>query len=265
MKNSITPPFDVKALNYLSTFFFTIFGCLIVINFVTFYMANSPINLKKIIIHGDLRHQNTSSVRANVIPGIRGNFFTINLNDTQLAFESLPWIRNAVVKRIFPNQLEIHLKEYRPVAVWGAQEDSKMISADGVVFDSSADDDEYEKLPQFIGSDEQSRLMLEVYTKLITILRPLKVKLVKIALSSRGSWTAVLEGGAQIELGRGSLDIITERMKQFADTFDMAASNFNKDITALQYADLRHADGYALRMNGVTTIDHSTNNKMTKK
>lgn len=265
MKNSIKMPFDVIMLNYVSAFLFILSGCLAVAGFIAWYILTSSINLKKIIIRGDLIHHSTSSFRGNIIPNIKGNFFTINLNNTRLAFESLPWIRNAAVKRVFPNQIEIHLQEHMPLAIWGVRDDFKMINADGVIFDSSTDDDEYDKLPQFIGPEGQSGLMLDGYSKLNTILTPLKVKLVKIELSSRGSWTVILEGGAKLELGRGSIDIIAERIKQFVDTFGIVASNFNKNVTALQYADLRHANGYALKMNGITTIDHGAINLTAKK
>lgn len=265
MKNPIETPLDIKVLNYISAFLFILFGCFVITGFVVWHLLTSSMNLKRIVIRGDLVHHNASSVRSNILPNIKGNFFTINLNNTRLAFESLPWIRNATVKRVFPNQIEIYLQEYKPVAIWGIRDDFKMINADGVVFDSSMEDDEYEKLPQFIGPEGQSSLMLNVYSKLNTILMPLKVKLVKIELSPRGSWVAMLEGGAQLELGRGSIDIIAERMRQFAGTLNIVASGFNKNVTALQYADLRHANGYALKMSGITTTDHSAINLTAKK
>lgn len=265
MKNSIEMPFDVKMLNCVSAFLFILFGFFVITGFIAWYISTASINLKKIIIRGDLIHHSISSFRVNIIPTIKGNFFTINLSNTRLTFESLPWIRNATVKRVFPNQIEIHLQEHKPLAIWGVRDDFKMINADGVIFDSSADDDEYDKLPQFIGPEGQSGMMLDVYSKLNTILTPLKVKLVKIELSSRGSWTAMLDGGAQLELGRGSIDIIAERMRQFVGTLGIVASNFNKNVTALQYADLRHANGYALKMNGITTIDHNMINLTAKK
>lgn len=265
MKNLIETPFDVKVLNFFSTLLLVLFGCLAITSFLAWYISNSSINLNKIIIRGDLIHHNVTSFRVNIIPNLKGNFLTISLNNTQQAFESLPWIHNAIVKRVFPNQIEIYLQEHKPVAIWGMRDDLKMVNADGVIFDSSMDDDEYEKLPQFIGPEGQSGLMLSVYLKLNTILRPLKVKLVKIELSSRGSWTAMLDSGAQLELGRGSIDIITERIKQFTETLGIVVSNFNKNVTALQYADLRHANGYALKMNGITTIDLGAINLTAKK
>lgn len=265
MKNLIEIPSDVKILNYISSSIFILLGCLVIVGCIAGYILASSVNLKKIIINGEFTHHSVSSFRVNIIPSIRGNFFSINLNNTRMAFEMLPWIRSATVKRVFPNQIEIYLQEHKPVAVWGMRDDFKMINAEGVIFDSSTDDDEYDKLPQFIGPERQSRLMLDVYIRLNTILAPLKVKLVKIELSSRGSWTAMLEGGAQLELGRGSIEIIAERIKHFTGTLGVVAANFNKNVTALQYADLRHANGYALKMNGVTTIDHSTINLAAKK
>ena len=265
MKNLIVTSFDIKILNFISTLLFALFAGSIVVGFTIWYVFNSFINLEKIIIRGDSTHHSITSFRENIIPILRGNFFSINLNDTRLAFESLPWIYSVTVKRVFPNKIEIYLQEHKPVAIWGTRDGSMMINANGVIFNTSQDENEYDELPQFIGPESQSSLMLTVYMKLNTILLPLKVKLVKIELSSRGSWTAILDGGAKIELGRGSVEILAERAKQFIGTLDIIVANFNKDINALQYADLRHVNGYALRMNGITTIDLSAINLTAKK
>lgn len=265
MNNLIETPFDVKVLNFISTLLLFLFGGLIVTGFIAWYIFISSMSLKKIIIYGNSTHHSISSFKKNIVPVLKGNFFSINLKNTRIAFESLPWISSARVKRVFPNRIEIYLQEHKPVALWGMQDGFKMINADGVIFDSSEDDHDYEELPQFIGPEGQSSLMLDMYTKINTILMPLKVKLVKIELSTRGSWTAILEGGAQLELGRGSIEIIAERIKLFTSTLDKAASNLNIDIKALQYSDLRHTNGYALKMNGITTIDSTAINLTAKK
>lgn len=265
MKNFDETPFDVKVTNYISAFLYILFGCLLITSLTIWYILTSSVNLKKITILGDSIHHNASTFRLNIVPNIQGNFFTIHLSNTRLAFESLPWIRSATVKRVFPNQIEVFLQEHKPVALWGSRDDFKMIDVDGVIFDSGTEDDDSDKLPQFIGPEGQAHLMLSMYLKLNTILTPLKVKLTKIELSPRGSWTAMLEGGAQLELGRGSIDVILERMKQFAGTLNMVTTSFNKNTTALQYADLRHANGYALKINGITTWGHSFTNPAAKK
>jgi cell division protein FtsQ len=264
MKSSIETSLELKVLTLASTFLFILFGFLVVAGIFISCISISQINLKKIFIHGDLSHHDISSFRRNIIPNIRGNFFTINLENMQQDFESLPWIHSATVKRVFPNQIDIHIQEHKPIAIWGARDDFKMINAAGVLFDSSMDD-EYDNLPQLIGPEGQNGLMLAVYSKLNTILKPLKVKLVKIELSMRGSWVATLEGGARLELGRGSIDTLAERIKNFTDTVEIVTSGFNKNITTLQYADIRHSNGYALKINGITTMDHGMFNQTAKK
>jgi cell division protein FtsQ len=72
----------------------------------------------------------------------------------------------------------------------------------------------------------------------------------KLELSGRGSWRVELEDGASVVLGRGSEDELTARVERFLRTLAQVRGRWN---AALQYADLRHADGYALRLRGVTT------------
>lgn len=265
MNNSIEVPADVKLLNSISAFLFFIFGFIIMLGIFTWYILLSPINLSKIVVRGDIMHHSASTFRSVVISNIKGNFYTISLNNTRLAFESLPWIRTALVKRVFPDQIEVYLQEHKPIAIWGQRNDDKMIDAEGVIFDSSENDGEYEKLPQFMGPDAQSNLILKMYQELNTVLTPLQVKLTKIELSPRGSWMVMLESGAQLELGRGSMDVIRERVTLFAGTVGMATTNLNKNVMALQYADLRHANGYALKINGITTLEQSAPTLTAKK
>jgi cell division protein FtsQ len=265
MNNSIEVPADVKLLNSISAFLFIIFGFIIMLGIFTWYILLSSINLSKIVVRGDIMHHSASTFRSAVVPNIKGNFYTISLNNTRLAFESLPWIRTALVKRVFPDQIEVYLQEHKPIAIWGQRNDDKMIDAEGVIFDSSENDGEYEKLPQFMGSDAQSNLILKMYQELNTVLMPLQVKLTKIELSPRGSWMVMLESGAQLELGRGSMEVIRERVTLFAGTVGMATTNLNKNVMALQYADLRHANGYALKINGITTLEQSAPTLTAKK
>jgi cell division protein FtsQ len=70
-------------------------------------------------------------------------------------------------------------------------------------------------------------------------------------LSGRGSWRVVLDGGAVLELGRGSDDDVITRAGRFVRTVQQVVQQYQRP---LQYADLRHPDGYAVRLKGVTTL-----------
>jgi cell division protein FtsQ len=79
------------------------------------------------------------------------------------------------------------------------------------------------------------------------------------------SWIASLEGGAHIELGRGSVVNVIERAKKFANGADQMLAKMNKKIIDIEYIDLRHTDGYAIRIHGVATSDLTTANAAIKK
>ena len=67
------------------------------------------------------------------------------------------------------------------------------------------------------------------------------------------------EHGAAIELGRGTDAELVARLNLFFKTLSNVTSRYGRTSTALAGADLRHKDGYALRLRGVSTLE--TDNK----
>ena len=83
----------------------------------------------------------------------------------------------------------------------------------------------------------------------------------QIELTPRGSWRVLLQGGAQLELGRGTEAELGANVQRFLRTLSQVTSRYGRTPTALLAADLRHKDGYALRLRGVSTIDTPTKQK----
>lgn len=76
-----------------------------------------------------------------------------------------------------------------------------------------------------------------------------------LELSPRGSWRVETQTGAQIELGRGTQEEIGQRLQLFWRTLSQVTSRYGRTPTSLEAADLRHVDGYALRLKGVKTVE----------
>ena len=89
--------------------------------------------------------------------------------------------------------------------------------------------------------------------RLSASLAPIAQQVQTLRLSSRGSWQAELAGGAKLELGRGTDDEVVARVDRLARTLAQVNSRFGDKPRALVAADLRHPDGYALRLAGITT------------
>ena len=89
-----------------------------------------------------------------------------------------------------------------------------------------------------------------MFSRIDGALTPLGGRVESLALSGRGSWQATLDKGAVIELGRGSDDEVTARAARFVATLPQVTQKYQRP---LEYADLRHPDGYAVRLRGVST------------
>lgn len=258
-------PADIKFVNGMSSVLLGFFLFLVVLSGFEYVLKNKMKNLDVISIKGDILHSDISSIRHHITSKVSGNFYSINLIKTKQIFEAIPWINQAVVKRVYPSQVEVKLSEYKSKAIWGAREDMKLVDEKGVIFEAKTEDDEYDQMPQLIGPDGQGKFMLDMYKDVSIALNPLKNKLKILELNARGSWVATLDGGAHIELGRGSAIDIIDRVSKFSIGAEPILTKLNKRPIDIQYVDLRHSEGYAMRMHGVSTLDLTAGNASLKK
>jgi cell division protein FtsQ len=219
------------------------------------WLLRHPVfSIQSITVKGNVTHSNVVTLRANVLPQLTGNFFTLNLLQARQAFEQIPWIRSALVRREFPNRLSVTLDEFQPVALWGFEGDGKFLSVEGAIFEVNADDVESDSLPLLKGPESQAKTVLEMYKFLKPMLAKMDMALDRLELSQRGSWTAQLASGATIELGHGTQQEISDRLQLFFKTLTQVASRYGRTVTSLLSADLRYDNGYALRLRGVSTV-----------
>ena len=206
------------------------------------------------MVVGDTAHNSATSLRAAVAPRLAGNFFTLDLSSAQSAFQSAPWVRQAVVQREFPDRLNVKLQEHVAVAHWG-EDDTHLVNSFGEVFEASggAELDERD-LPVLIGPEGQATQLLEMHRLLNPLVAPLDTKVAQLALQPRGNWQAELDSGAVIELGHGMPKDLAARLTQFVGTVKEVAARHQRGVDAVEAADLRHAGGYALRLRGVSTV-----------
>lgn len=254
MSDAFSPPFDVRLMNTTANALFVLFG-LAAIAALASWAANHPaFSITSIRVTGEVSHNNVPTLRANVTPRLAGNFFTIDLAQARHAFETTPWVRSAVVRRAFPNRLLVQLEEHHAVAYWGAEGAPYLLNKHGEVFEANLGEVEQELLPRLAGPKGLEPQVLAMYEVLQPLFAHLDLELEQLELSGRGGWTARLDTGAVIELGRGSDDEVIARTTRFLRTLTQVTSRYNRRPDAVETADLRHADGYAMRLRGVSTV-----------
>ena len=57
-----------------------------------------------------------------------------------------------------------------------------------------------------------------------------------------------------IELGRGTTAEVLARTNRFLNTLTQVTARYERTPDAVETADLRHEDGYAIRLRGVSTL-----------
>ena len=256
--NAVLPsPLDVKLMNLTASVVF--FACaVLVLSAGTWWALRHPaFAIGRIVVQGELVHNNAVTLRANVGPQLVGNFFTIKLGAARAAFEQVPWVRSAEVRREFPRTLHVVLREYHAVAHWGSEADTTLVDSRGNVFEANADS-ELDNLPRLSGPAGQSLPVLQMLQQLEPVFEPFDMAVEALELSGRGGWRATLEGGAVLELGGGTPEQVVQRTQRFLRTLTQLTAQYQRRPDALESADLRHDGGYAVRLRGVSTVDQAS-------
>ena len=250
MNQALPVPLDVKLMNTTSLVLTLVFVGMLASLGLSWLLQQNLFRLSAIDVGGELEHNNAVTLRANVVPRLNGNFFTVDLARTRIAFEGVPWVRKALVQREFPNRLRVVLQEHRAVALWGQEGDARLVNSFGEVFEANQGAVESEDLPLLQGPAGQAALVLQGYRALAPVLEKIDARPELLELTARGSWRARLDDGALIELGLGTPEEIAGRAQRFVATLTQVTSQYGR---ALESADLRYPNGYALKLQGVTT------------
>jgi cell division protein FtsQ len=246
-------PLDVRLMNITATVLFAAFAGLLVAALGWWAVRHPVFAVGGIVVQGDVAHNNVATLRANVAPRLAGNFFTVDLEQARAAFEAVPWVRQAVVRRQFPNKLRVHLQEHQAVALWGADSESRLVNSFGEVFEANAGDLEDEVMPRLVGPEGAAAQVLAMYRGLAPQLERLELGVEQLVLTGRGGWRLHLDSGATVELGRGTAEEVLLRGQRFARTLTQVTAKYGRRPEALVTADLRHGNGYAVRLRGVAT------------
>lgn len=261
----LSMPFDVRLMNLMAYSVFVL-AALTLLAAAMLWLTRAPyFAIRSIQVDGELTHNTLTTLRSDALPKLRGQFFSLDLADARAAFESVPWVRHAVVRRAWPDRLTVWLEEHQPVALWQPEDERNplLVNSFGEVFEANVGDVEDDGLPVLAGPPEgasegvtesahrSAAAMWSLLRRLQPLLASQDLSLRRLSLSARGSWRGETEAGQVIEFGRGSEDEIVARGERFVHTLSQVTGRYGRPLLN---ADLRHTDGYALRLDGVATV-----------
>ncbi|WP_373779091.1 cell division protein FtsQ/DivIB [Glaesserella sp.] len=166
-------------------------------------------------------------------PLLKG-YFEQDIQEVKDKFLAVSWIKDVVVRKVYPDRLSITLLEHRPVALWNKEQ---YLSDQGVVFSLPKGRFDGSGLPVLAGPDSESKVVLEAWSKIQHDLKSRNLELASIAMNSRGSWTITLDNGVELRLGRGNW---LPKIDRFVTIFPEIEIPEGK---RLSYVDLRYEHG----------------------
>jgi cell division protein FtsQ len=262
MNAVVSHPIDIRLMNLLAVVLGLVALSLSLIYSLRWVATWPVFSVKRIVVDGDTNHHNALTIKANVTGRIDGGFYSTDLTHAKRVFESIPWIRRAVVRREFPGQLRVTLEEHRSSAFWGGEHESRMVNSYGEIFDANVGDAESDALPRLLGSDTEAAAVLDMYRRLSQLLSATDTSIDQLELTGRRAWRMQLDTGTDIELGRGDREEVIERFENFLRTHERVLATYGRvDFGRIETLDLRNGQGYAIRIRGVSTATAFTPEK----
>jgi cell division protein FtsQ len=198
-------------------------------------------DFQRIEIVGDVRHVSRAAVRAAIGGHLAGNYFTIRLDQARRAFETLPWVAQVSVRRIWPNRLRVTLTEHRVLGQWS---DGRLVSDQGVLFVANPDEAEADgPLVSFSGPPQAAADAVARWRQFGAQLAPLQLRIVAMQISDRGSWSLTTAPRMQLELGRDEPPgRLQQRLAQVVSAYPVVIARLDGPATRI---DARYSNGFA--------------------
>jgi len=212
------------------------------------YMLRLPVfALRTVQLDTAPQRVSAAEVASVVRNELRGNFFTVDLEQTRRDFEKLPWVRKVDVRRHFPWQIDVKLEEHVALARWNG---SQLVDTHGEVFDAECGGasgthrpplcgEAGQVLPTLNGPDGSAADVAQRYSRFTQMLLPLGQQIAQLSLSPRGAWQLWLRDGLKVELGREQME---QRLARFVTVYPYSLGAMHKPA---RYVDLRYRNGFA--------------------
>jgi cell division protein FtsQ len=186
-------------------------------------------------IDGPVRHTDRERMKSIMARHAEAGFAAMDLGALRRELVDLPWVREASLRRVWPDTLRVEVREHEPVAVWN---EDALVSGRGVVFRPGEFD--AGDLALLSGPSGQGGKMLERLRAFEQRLAPLDLNVSGLEQDARRAWRLTLDNGIVLRLGR---DRVEERLARFRAVWSGVLKPRAERIAAV---DMRYTNGFAV-------------------
>ena len=164
-------------------------------------------------------------------------FLASDLELLEQQIETIAWMQNAKLRRVWPDKLHIDVKEHTAIARWN--QDS-LINEYGEIFTPDSIKGT-EHLPLINGPEQELQQLLTSFKQVQLQLDSVELGLRVLNLNHRYSWSLELANGIQLQVGRKNL---MERVERFVALYPLLQRESDLPIVKV---DLRYDTGLAVQ------------------
>lgn len=202
----------------------------------TILMNPATLPIEKIRVQGNFLFIEESMLNEAITEIKSQGFFSLDIQAVREQVETLPWVAQASIRRVWPNGLAIHVVEQQPLARWS---EGGLINTQGEWFNPLQDT--YPKgLPVFSGPKILQTEMSQYYATFTQLLKPLSLSIEQLETSSRSAVNIYLDNGMKLVLGREQQQV---RLQRFIRVYNKLFASKASEVAQI---DLRYSNGMSV-------------------
>lgn len=191
----------------------------------------------RLVVEGEFLKVTQQEVKGAVLPHLAAGFFGFDVTAVRDVVRALPWIDWVDVERQWPETVRVRVIEQQAIARWGG---GGLINARGQLFEP--EEATYPPgLPQLRGPVRSHGQVAEQYQRLARQLIMVKLRVTELHLDERRAWTAVMDNGLRLVLGRAT---DRARLQRFIRVYPKTLA---MRVEQVEQVDLRYPNGFAVR------------------
>lgn len=221
---------------------------------VAFFLAQLAIDhfrnpgrfpIRSVVVEGVYQFADKEVMRDRVMTQASKGFFNLDIESIQRNVEQLPWVKNAYVRRVWPESITVHVEEHKPIARWG---DNSLVTAGFRLFSPpqlrGAADPELQEvvdgLPMLYSPERRHVPLLKLLNQTKAMLDAVEAPLEGMVEDERRSITLHLKNDVEVVIGHKEVD---KRIKRFSEIFRPYVAPVYDDIAKV---DMRYTNGFAM-------------------
>ena len=201
--------------------------------------------IRSVVVEGVYQFADQGEMRNRVMTQASRGFFNLDIDNIQRKVEELPWVKNAYVRRVWPDSISVHVEEHNPVARWG---DRSLVTDNFKLFSppqlAGAADPELsymvEGLPTLHSPERRHVALLKLLTETRAMLDEVEAPLEGMIEDERRSLTLHLKNDVKVVIGHRE---VHKRIKRFTEIFRSYVAPVYDDIAKV---DMRYTNGFAM-------------------